>query len=117
MRTHTNDKDAREVDADAKATSVSDDGTMSSPRTDLYREVAGSDGSGGLGKIRSVLCPPPIADVDDWGIPPESQQPCDPEVEVSDHRIARDDAEKIGSLIVFLFCFRLVGKADPFPHP
>jgi len=96
-----NDKDAREVDADAKATSVSDDGTMSSPHADLYREVAGSDGSGGLGKIRRVLCPPPIVDVDDWGIPPESQQPCDPEVEVSDHRIAYDDAEKIGSLIVF----------------
>ena len=95
-----NDKDAREMDVDVRATSVSDDGAMSSARVDLYREVAGGDGSEGLGKIRRALCPPPIADVDDWGIPPESQQPCDPEVEVGDHRIAHNDAEKIGSLIM-----------------
>jgi hypothetical protein len=99
-----NDRDAREMDADAKATSGSDDGTMPSARADPDREVAGGDGSGGLGKIRRVLCPPPIADVDDWGIPPESQQPCDPEVEVGDHRIVQNDAEKLGSLITsFLF--------------
>ena len=76
---------------DAKQTSVSDDGTMFSTRADLDEEVAGDDGdgSGSLGKIRSVLLPPPIPDVDDWGIPPESQNPCDPEVEVGDRRIVQ----------------------------
>ncbi|KAF9648375.1 HCNGP-domain-containing protein [Thelephora ganbajun] len=55
---------------------------MSPARADLDREVADSDayGSEGLGKIRSLLCPPPIPGVDDWGIPPESQKPCDPHV-------------------------------------
>jgi len=66
---------------DVKQTSVSEDGTMFSPRADLDEEVAGGDGSGDLGKIRTVLFPPPIPGVDDWGIPPESQKPCDPEVE------------------------------------
>jgi len=73
---------------DAKQASASDDGTMFSTRADLDEEVAGGDGSGGVGRIRSLLCPPPIPDVDDWGIPPESQNPCDPEVEVGDRRMA-----------------------------
>jgi hypothetical protein len=70
------------MDVDAKPTSVSEDGTIPSVHTDLDGEVTGGDGSGGLGKIRRALSPPPIPDVDDWGIPPESQKPCDPEVEV-----------------------------------
>jgi len=77
---HPNDQDVG-----VRPAPVSDDGT-SSGRVDLDGEVAGEDtgdGSGDLGKIRHVLCPPPIPDVDDWGIPSESQQPCDPEVEVS----------------------------------
>jgi len=75
---HPNDQDVG-----VRPAPVSDDGT-SSGRVDLDGEVAGEDtgdGSGDLGKIRHVLCPPPIPDVDDWGIPSESQQPCDPEVE------------------------------------
>lgn len=99
-----NDKDAREMDVDVKTTFAADDETVSSTHADLDGEVAGGDGSGGLGKIRRVLCPPPIADVGDWGIPPESQNPCDPEVEVSSHRIAHDGTEKVGSLITpFVF--------------
>lgn len=94
------------MSVDAEGPSALDEGTRADG------EVTGSDGSGGMGEIRRMLCPPPIADVDDWGIPPESQQPCDPEVEVGGNR---DDAEKIGSLIVaFLFS---AGKADPFPYP
>lgn len=81
------DKDGQEMDVDAKAMSVSDDGTVSSARADLDEEVADSDGSGSLGKIRRMLNPPPIPDVDDWGIPPESQRPCDPQVEVGGHHI------------------------------
>jgi hypothetical protein len=87
LRTHQGSNDAREMDVDdAKQTSVSDDGTMFSTPADLDEEVADDDGSGGLGKIRSVLFPPPIPDVGDWGIPPESQEPCDPDVEVNDRR-------------------------------
>jgi len=100
------------MDVDAKATSVSDDGTMCSARADLDEEVADSDGSGSLGKIRSMLYPPPIPDVDDWGIPPESQKPCDPQVEVGEPSHRAYDAEKIGWLIMFLF---LKGKTDAFP--
>jgi len=74
--------------------SVSDDGTMSSTHADLNGEVAGGDGSGGLGKIRRVPRPPPIPDVDDWGIPPESQNSCDPEVEVGARRYSAYDAER-----------------------
>lgn len=31
-----------------------------------------------LSRIRGLLHPPPIAGIDDWGIPPESSEPCDP---------------------------------------
>jgi len=79
---------------DAKRAFASDDGTISSARVELDEEVAGVDGSGGLAKIRSLLLPPHIPDVDDWGIPPESQKPCDPEVEVGDHPYHTHDAEK-----------------------
>jgi hypothetical protein len=77
---------------DAKQTSASDDGTMFSARVELDEEVAGGDGSGGTESIRSLLCPPPIPGVDDWGIPPASQNPCDPGVEVGDRRT--HDAEE-----------------------
>lgn len=76
---HSHEDDARGVDVDA---SGPEDGSMSSLRADPDREVAGSDGSGSFGKIPHVPSPPRIPDVDDWGIPPESQKPCDPEVEV-----------------------------------
>lgn len=35
-----------------------------------------------LSRIRSLLRPPPISDLVDWGIPPESTEPCDPAIEV-----------------------------------
>lgn len=106
LRTHQSSNNAREMDVDdAKQTSVSDDGT----RADLDEEVAGGDGSGGLGKIRAVLFPPPTPDVDDWGIPPESQKPCDPEVEVDDHPIVRR-TQFTNSLLP-------AGEACSFPYP
>ena len=68
------------MDIDA---SVPEDGTRSAAaRADPDGEIAGGDGSEGLGKIRHLLPPPPIPDVEDWGIPSESQKPCDAEVEV-----------------------------------
>jgi len=76
---HLNDNNTQGMDVDAPGP---EDGTISAARADPDGEVAGSDGSGSLGKIPHVLSPPQIADVDDWGIPPESLRPCDPEVEV-----------------------------------
>lgn len=35
-----------------------------------------------LSRIRALLRPPPIPGVDDWGIPPESTEPCDPAIQV-----------------------------------
>lgn len=35
-----------------------------------------------LGKIRALLRPPPIHGVRDWGIPPEPEGECDPDIEV-----------------------------------
>lgn len=34
-------------------------------------------------RIRQLLRPPPIPGLKDWGIPPETQQPCDPAIAVS----------------------------------
>ncbi|EPQ52041.1 HCNGP-domain-containing protein [Gloeophyllum trabeum ATCC 11539] len=34
-----------------------------------------------LSRIRHLLRPPPIAGVADWGIPPESTEPCDPGIQ------------------------------------
>ena len=31
-----------------------------------------------LSRLRALLYPPPIPGVDDWGVPPESSEPCDP---------------------------------------
>ena len=76
---HLNDNNGQGMDVDAPGP---EDGTVSTARADPDGEVAGSDGSGSLGKIAHVLCPSQIPDVMDWGIPPESQRPCDPEVEV-----------------------------------
>jgi hypothetical protein len=80
LRTHPDGSCSREMDVEEeRPTSGLEDGMV---HVDLDGEVAGGDELGGLGEIRRVLCPPPIPDVADWGIPPESQKPCDPEVEV-----------------------------------
>ncbi|KAJ7060857.1 HCNGP-like protein-domain-containing protein [Mycena amicta] len=34
-----------------------------------------------LARIRELLWPPPIPGVEDWGIPPASQEPCDPAIQ------------------------------------
>ncbi|KAF9010265.1 HCNGP-like protein-domain-containing protein [Cyathus striatus] len=34
-----------------------------------------------LPRIRALLHPPPIPEVEDWGIPPASKDPCDPSLE------------------------------------
>ncbi|KAF8518387.1 HCNGP-like protein-domain-containing protein [Hysterangium stoloniferum] len=36
-----------------------------------------------LTRIRACLRPPPIPGVEDWGIPPATAEPCDPELEAS----------------------------------
>lgn len=35
-----------------------------------------------ISQIRAFLQPPSIPGVEDWGIPPETTEPCDPEIEV-----------------------------------
>lgn len=35
-----------------------------------------------LSRLRALLHPPPIPGVEDWGIPPQSTEPCDPAIEV-----------------------------------
>ena len=72
-----------DLDDGSKEMSALDDRTTAlSVRAD--EEVAGGDESEDLRRIRSFLFPPQIPDVDDWGIPPESNEACDPEVEVGD---------------------------------
>ena len=57
-----------------------------------------------LSRIRALLQPPPIQGVDDWGIPPESSEPCDPALFVR---------HLITTTIVFKTFIRLSGKALP----
>ena len=35
-----------------------------------------------MSQIRALLLPPPIEGTEDWGIPPESAEPCDPALQV-----------------------------------
>lgn len=35
-----------------------------------------------LGRLRELLLPAPIEGLEDWGIPPETSEPCDPALEV-----------------------------------
>lgn len=39
------------------------------------------EGDNELAMVRELLRPPPLQGVQDWGIPPESLEACDPEVE------------------------------------
>jgi hypothetical protein len=46
-----------------------------------------------LARIRALLKPPPIAGVEDWGIPPESTEPCNPAIQTKlaqFHALKRD---------------------------
>jgi len=48
-----------------------------------------------LFQIRSLLRPPPIPGTDDWGIPPESTEPCDPAIKTKlaqFHTLKRDSS-------------------------
>ena len=42
-----------------------------------------------LQRIRTLLLPPPIQGVDDWGIPPEPEGQCDPAINVSPVSVLR----------------------------
>ena len=61
-----------------------------------------------LSRIRALLQPPPIEGVDDWGIPPESSEPCDPALFVCYHLIS--------SSLQFQPLFRYVGEALSILH-
>lgn len=61
---------------------------------------------GGIARIRQLLRPPPIHGLSDWGIPPESTEPCDPAVEVN----IKDIASTSCLLVMFS------GQTRTFPH-
>ena len=75
---------------------ISDDLTED-PRPDANAQASGSstillndassstidEPSDELTRIRSLLRPPPIPGLDDWGIPPQSSEPCEPAIEVN----------------------------------
>jgi hypothetical protein len=77
---------------------ISDDLTED-PRPDVNTQASGSstilsndasssttdDPPDELTRIRSLLRPPPIPGLDDWGIPRQSTEPCDPAIEASFH--------------------------------
>lgn len=48
-----------------------------------------------LMRIRALLHPPPIPGVDDWGIPPEASEPCDPALEVRASVVRRRDSHSV----------------------
>jgi hypothetical protein len=49
---------------------------------DVSRPSPSEEPQDELHRIRSLLQPPPIPDVPDWGIPAESSEPCDPVLRV-----------------------------------
>ena len=61
-----------------------------------------------LSRIRALLHPPAILGVEDWGIPPESSEPCDPALFVCLFLISITSLSIIFILIIFIFD---VGKA------
>jgi len=54
------------------STSGTQNAVASSSHTDPQDELT---------RIRALLQPPPIPEVDDWGIPPASNEPCDPVIQ------------------------------------
>jgi len=51
---------------------------------------------GGLARIRTLLRPPPVAGLTDWGVPPEPAEPCDSAVEaklVHFHTLKNDPSD------------------------
>jgi len=64
------------TNAQAGSSTLSNDAI---PSTD--QRAATDDPPDELTRIRSLLRPPPIPGLEDWGIPPQSTEPCDPVIE------------------------------------
>lgn len=54
----------------------------------FHQGTASDDPPDEMARIRTLLRPPPIPGVEDWGIPPPSTEPCDPTIEVIFHSYA-----------------------------
>ncbi|KDQ58725.1 hypothetical protein JAAARDRAFT_128486 [Jaapia argillacea MUCL 33604] len=68
-------------DMDASPSSSTLEHSASGPTTATSSEHEdASEFPDELGQIRALLRPPPIPGVENWGIPPESTEPCDPAV-------------------------------------
>lgn len=79
-RAHISDdlaEDSR-TSANGQASSSS---TLSKDATRSSDLEATDDPPDELARIRSLLWPPPIIGLDDWGIPPQSNEACDPAIE------------------------------------
>ena len=57
--------------------------TLSKDATSSDQQLVTDDPADELSGLRSLLLPPPIPGLVDWGIPPQSTEPCDPVIEAS----------------------------------
>jgi len=55
--------------------------TLSKDATSSDQQLVTDDPADELSGLRSLLLPPPIPGLVDWGIPPQSTEPCDPVIE------------------------------------
>lgn len=82
-RAHISDDISEEplpsTNAQASCSSVPANDGIHSPGQDAEMK----DTQDELASIRSLLRPPPIPGLDDWGIPPPSAEPCDATIEAS----------------------------------
>lgn len=80
-RAHVLDDETRDciVQASSSSTSLEQSSLAST------QDIAMDDTPDELTRIRTLLRPPPIPGVEDWGILPPSSERCDPGIEVCSH--------------------------------
>lgn len=80
-RAHVPDDETRDSIVEAPSSSTTlDESTLASTH-----DIAMDDTPDELTRIRTLLRPPPILGMEDWGILPPSSEQCDPAIEVRSH--------------------------------